>query len=231
MLQSISKKKIYFYLLILLLLSSTFNFNVILKLKKLNLVNIIDIVGLNKNEITILEKNLEIFKKRNIFFINKDEIDQRLNKNSFLESYTIIKIFPSKLLIKVKKTEFVGITFFEGEKYYIGKNGKLTNISLVEKQLDLPQVFGNFKVNELLKLHIILNSNGFNLNKIKKYYFYKSNRWDIKYDDNTIIMLPSYNLEKSLKNYILFIKTNKIMPGQIIDLRMNNKIIVSNAKG
>ena len=231
MLQSISKKKIYFYLLILLLLSSTFNFNVILKLKKLNLVNIIDIVGLNKKEITILEKNLEIFKKRNIFFINKDEIDQRLNKNSFLESYTIIKIFPSKLLIKVKKTEFVGITFFEGEKYYIGKNGKLTNISLVEKQLDLPQVFGNFKVNELLKLHIILNSNGFNLNKIKKYYFYKSNRWDIKYDDNTIIMLPSYNLEKSLKNYILFIKTNKIMPGQIIDLRMNNKIIVSNAKG
>ena len=109
MLQSISKKKIYFYLLILLLLSSTFNFNVILKLKKLNLVNIIDIVGLNKNEITILEKNLEIFKKRNIFFINKDEINQRLNKNSFLESYTIIKILPSKLLIKVKKTEFVGI--------------------------------------------------------------------------------------------------------------------------
>ena len=231
MLQSISKKKIYFYLLILLLLSSTFNVNVILKLKKLNLVNIIDIVGLNKKEITILEKNLEIFKKRNIFFINKDEIDQRLNKNSFLESYTIIKILPSKLLIKVKKTEFVGITFFEGEKYYIGKNGKLTNISLVEKQLDLPQVFGNFKVNELLKLHTILNSNSFNFSKIKKYYFYKNNRWDIKYDDNTIIMLPSYNLEKSLKNYKLFIKTNKIMPGQIIDLRMNNKIIVSNAKG
>ncbi len=231
MLQSISKKRIYFYLLILLLLSSTFNFNIILKFKNLNLIKIIDIVGLNKKEIAILEKNLEIFKKRNIFFINKDEINQRLNKNSFLESYTIIKILPSKLLIKVKKTEFVGLTFFKGEKYYIGKNGKLTNISLVEKQLNLPQVFGNFQVNELLKLHTILNSNGFNLSNIKKYYYYKSNRWDIEYDNNTIIMLPSYNLEKSLKNYILFIKTNKIIPGQIIDLRMNNKIIISNAKG
>ena len=231
MLQSISKKRIYFYLLILLLLSSTFNFNIILKFKNLNLVKIIDIVGLNKKEIAILEKNLEIFKKRNIFFINKDEINQRLNKNSFLESYTIIKILPSKLLINVKKTEFVGLTFFKGEKYYIGKNGKLTNIALVEKQLNLPQVFGNFQVNELLKLHNILNSNGFNLSNIKKYYYYKSNRWDIEYDDNTIIKLPSYNLEKSLKNYILFIKTNKIIPGQIIDLRMNNKIIVSNAKG
>ena len=43
-------------------------------------------------------------------------------------------------------------------------------------------------------------------------------------------MLPSYNLEKSLENYKSFIKTEKIRPGQIIDLRMKNKIIVSNAE-
>ena len=145
--QLISKKRIYFYLLILLLLSSTFNFNIISKFKKLNLINTINIVGLNNKETAILEKNLEIFKKRNIFFINKKEINQRLNENTFLENYTIIKILPSKLLVRVKKTEFIGSTIFEGEKYYIGKNGKLTNISLVEKQFNLPQIFGNFKVN------------------------------------------------------------------------------------
>ena len=230
MLQSISKKRIYFYLLILLVLSSTFNFNIISKFKKLNLINSINIVGLSNKETAILEKNLEIFKKRNIFFINKDEINQRLNKNSFLDDYTIIKILPSKLLIKVKKTDFVGSTIFEGEKYYIGKNGKLTNTILVEKQFNLPQVFGNFQVNELLKLNKILNLNGFNLNKIKKYYYFKSDRWDIKYNDNTVIMLPSYNLEKSLKNYISFVKKKKIIPGQIIDLRIKNKIILSNVE-
>lgn len=230
MLQSISKKRIYFYLLILLVLSSTFNFNIISKFKKINLVNNINIEGLNNKEMAILEKSLEIFKKRNIFFINKKEIDQRLNENSFLDNYTIIKILPSKLLVRVKKTEFVGSTIFEGEKYYIGKNGKLTNISLVEKQFDLPQVFGNFQVNKLLYLHKILNLNGFNLSKINKYYYFKSNRWDIEYDDNTIVMLPTYNLEKSLKNYKSFIKIKKIIPGQIVDLRMNNKIILSNAK-
>ena len=230
MLQLINKRKIYFYLLILLLLSSTFNFNIISKFKELNLVNNINIVGLNNKETAILEKNLEIFKKRNIFFINKREIDQRLNENSFLDNYTIIKILPSKLLVRVKKTEFIGSTIFEGEKYYIGKNGKLTNTTLVEKQFNLPQVFGNFQVNELLKLNKILNLNGFNLNKIKKYYYFKSDRWDIKYNDNTVIMLPSYNLEKSLKNYKSFIKSEKIRPGQIIDLRVKNKIIVSNAE-
>jgi len=230
MLQSISKKRIYFYLLILLVLSSTFNFNIISKLKKLNLINNINIVGLNNKETAILEKNLEIFKKRNIFFINKKEIDQRLTKNSFLENYTMIKILPSKLLVRVKKTEFVGSTIFEGEKYYIGKNGKLTNISLVENQFDLPQVFGNFQVNELLKLHKILNLHNIDIKKIQKYYYFKSNRWDIEYDNNTIVMLPSFNLEKSLKNYKSFIQSEKIRPGQIIDLRMKNKIIVSNAE-
>ena len=230
MLQLISKKKIYFYLFILLLVSSTFNFNIISKFKKLNLVNNINIVGLDNKEMAILEKNLEIFKKKNIFLINKEEVNKRLNKNSFLDDYTIIKILPSKLLIKVKKTDFVGSTIFEGEKYYIGKNGKLTNTTLVEKQFNLPQVFGNFQVNELLKLNKILNLNGFNLNKIKKYYYFKSDRWDIKYNDNTVIMLPSYNLEKSLKNYISFVKKKKIIPGQIIDLRIKNKIILSNVE-
>ena len=228
--QLISKKRIYFYLLILLLLSSTFNFNIISKFKKLNLINNINIVGLNNKETAILEKNLEIFKKRNIFFINKKEIDQRLNENSFLDNYTIIKILPSKLLVRVKKTEFIGSTIFEGEKYYIGKNGKLTNVSLVEKQSNLPQIFGNFQVNELLKLHKILNLHNIDIKKIQKYYYFKSNRWDIEYGNNTIVMLPSFNLEKSLKNYKSFIKSEKIRPGQIIDLRVKNKIIVSNAE-
>ena len=230
MLQSISKKRIYFYLLILLVLSSTFNFNIISKFKKINLINKINIEGLNNKEMAILEKSLEIFKKRNIFFINKKEIDQRLNENSFLDNYTIIKILPSKLLVRVKKTEFIGSTIFEGEKYYIGKNGKLTNISLVENQFDLPQVFGNFQVNELLKLHKILNLHNIDIKKIQKYYYFKSNRWDIEYDNNVIVMLPSFNLEKSLKNYKFFIQSEKIRPGQIIDLRMKNKIIVSNAE-
>ena len=90
--QSISKKRIYFYLFILLLLSSTFNFNVISKFKKFYLVNNINVVGHNKKETPLLKKNLEFLKKKNIFLISKDEVDQRLNRNSFLDNYTIIKI-------------------------------------------------------------------------------------------------------------------------------------------
>ena len=230
MLQLINKKRVYFYLLIFLLLSSVFNLNFILKFKKINSLSHINIVGLSEKEKNILEKNLEIFINKNIFLITREEIQNRLKNNNFLDSYNIIKILPSKLLVKVKKTEFVGKTILNGEKFYIGKNGKLTKTFLVKREYNLPQVFGSFEVNEFLKLQKTLNTNGFNLSKIKKYYYYKSNRWDIENNDDVVLMLPSYNIEKSLKNYKSLLKTNKIIPGQLIDLRMKNKIILSNAK-
>ena len=212
------------------MLSSTFNFNIISKFKKLNLISHINILGLNEKEKNILEKNLEIFINKNIFLISREEVDERIRINSFLDNYNIVKIFPSKLLVNVKKTEFVGKTILDGEKFYIGKNGKLTKIFLVEKEYNLPQVFGSFEVNEFLKLQKTLNTNGFNLSKIKKYYYYKSNRWDIENTDNVVLMLPSQNIEKSLKNYGSLLKAKKIIPGQLIDLRMKNKIILKNEK-
>jgi len=230
MLQSISKKRIYFYFLILLLLSSTFNLSIVSRFNKLNLINHINITGLSDKEKNILEKNLEIFLNKNIFLISKDEIVKKLKTNSFLDNYNIVKVLPSKLLVNVKKTEFVGKTILNGEKFYIGKNGKLTKTFLVEKEYNLPQVFGNFQVNDFLKLQNILNINSFNLKKIKKYYYYKSNRWDIENNNKIVLMLPSNNIEQSLKNYRSFLKKKKIVPGQLIDLRMKNKIIITNEK-
>ena len=230
MLQSISKKKIYFYLLILLLFSSTFNFNIISNFNKLNLIKHINIVGLDEKEKNILEKNLNILINKNIFLINKDEVEKLLKNNSFIDNYKIVKVFPSNLLVNVKKTKFIGKTILDGERFYIGKNGKLTKISLVEKESNLPQVFGSFQAYEFLKLQEMLIKNGFNLDKIKKYYYYKSKRWDIENNDNVLLRLPSENLENSLKNYRTLMKTNKIIKSNLIDLRIKNKIIFTYEK-
>ena len=230
MLQSISKKKIYFYLLILLLFSSTFNFNIISSFNKLNLIKHINIVGLNEKEKNILEKNLNILINKNIFLINKDEVEILLENNSFIDNYKIVKVFPSNLMVNIKKTKFVGKTILDGERFYIGKNGKLTKISLVEKESNLPQVFGSFQAYEFLKLQEMLIKNGFNLDKIKKYYYYKSKRWDIENNDNVLLRLPSENIENSLKNYRTLIKTNKIIKSNLIDLRIKNKIIFTYEK-
>ena len=230
MLQLINKKRVYFYLLIFLLLSSVFNFNFILKFKKINSLSHINIVGLSEKEKNILEKNLEIFINKNIFLISREEIQNRLKNNNFLDSYNIVKVFPSKILVNAQKTEFVGITILDGKKFYIGKNGKLTQVSLVEKEYNLPGVFGTFEVIEFLKLQETLNSNGFDLSKIKKYYHYKSNRWDIENNNNVILMLPSQDIEKALSNYRYLLRTNEVIEKNLIDLRIENKIILTDAK-
>ena len=228
--QSINKKKIYFYLLILLLLSSTFNFNIISKFKKLNLINDINIAGIGEKEKNILQKNLSIFINKNIFLINREEFLKILKANSFLESYSIVKIFPSKILVNVKKTKLVGMAILDGEKFYIGKNGKLIEVSSVEKEYNLPQVFGNFKVHEFLNLQEILNSNGFNIQKIKNYYYFKSNRWDIKNNDDVILKLPSKNIKHALRNYKSLMNSKKSIESKLIDLRIKNKIILIDEK-
>tara|TARA_B100001741_G_C16419821_1_gene535642 strand:- start:247 stop:942 length:696 start_codon:yes stop_codon:yes gene_type:complete len=230
MLQSISKKKIYFYLLILLFLSSTFNFNIISKFKKLSSINNIYIEGLSKKEKSIIEKKLEVFINQNIFLINREDAEKIFETNSFIDSYKITKIFPSKILVNVKKTEFVGKTILDGKKFYIGKNGKFIEISLVEKEYNLPQIFGDFKVSDFLNLQEILDTNGFKLSKIKNYYYYKSDRWDIETIDDVLLKLPSQNIEQSLTMYKSLLKVNKIIQGQLIDLRMKNKIILTDEK-
>ena len=187
-------------------------------------------MGLNDKEKKILEKNLKIFINKNIFLINKDEAEKILKNNSFIDTYKIVKVFPSNLLVNVKKTKFVGNTILDGEKFYIGKNGKLTKISLVKKEYYLPQVFGSFKVNEFLKLQETLNTNGFNLEEIKKYYYFKSKRWDIESNDEVVLRLPSQNIEKSLINYNALLNSNKIIKSKLIDLRIKNKIIFTDEK-
>ena len=118
--QSINKKKIYFYLLILIFLSTIFNLNVINLLKNTNLVKSIEIEGISKKEQNLLRNELQIFFNKNIFFIEKNKIISVLNKFNFLKDFNIQKIFPSKLVITAEKTKFLGSTFINGKKFYIG---------------------------------------------------------------------------------------------------------------
>ena len=87
--------------------------------------------------------------------ISREEVKKIINNNTFLDNYNVAKILPSKLLISINKTEFIGNTILDGKNFYIGKNGKLTEMFLVEKEYNLPQVFGNFQVSEFLKLQDI----------------------------------------------------------------------------
>ena len=228
--QSINRKKIYFYLLILLFLSTSFNFNLLKGFREISIINKININGLDKHEEKLVKEKLEIILNANSFFLNKKIILKNLNQFNFLDSVTVQKILPSEINVNLIKTTFTGRTIIDGEKYYIGKNGKFTNAKLVNNKDNLPLVFGKFEAKDFLKLQNILKKKKINLDKINKYFYYRNKRWDIQNKDGLTVMLPSKNLNESIDIYKKLIESIDLNTIKIVDLRIPKQIILTSEK-
>ena len=225
--QSINKKKIYFYLLIFLFVSTSFNFNLLNKIKETALINSVNVEGLSLDEEIIIKKELKIILNSNIFFLNKNLILEKLNQFNFLENIEVQKILPSKIDINLTKTNFLGSTIIDGEKFYIGSNGKFTISNQVKNEKNLPLVFGKFQINEFLELQSIINKQKIDVNKIDKYYYYRNKRWDLQNENGLIVMLPSKDIKASLEIYKKLIDSESLKSIKIVDLRISNQIILT----
>ena len=223
-----SKYKLYLYLFFLIFLTSIFNFKILdnyqdkFKLKEIN------INGLSDEERRIVEMELINFKNDNIFKLSKKNVNEKLKKLNFLEDIYVKKIVPSTLNINLTKTKLVGKTIIDGEEFYIGENGKFVNSNQIFKTNRIPMIFGEFDINEFLNLHKILKNHHLGVFNIQKYYFYKNKRWDLIFSNGLTLMLPSQNIEESIKIYKKFLNNNSLMNIKIIDLRVKNQIILSN---
>ena len=224
--QSINKKKIYFYFSLLFFITTIINYSFIKTFKKFIEVKSISIYGLNSNEKILIEKKLNLLIGQNIFFLNDNNILKKIEEIKFLENINIKKIFPSKLKISLKKTNLIGITYVNGKKFYIGKNQELIPVNQVQNNLDLPVVFGKFKTNEYLELLTLLEKYNIKKNEINNFFYYNNGRWDLKKKNDLHVMLPSSNLEKSIKLYKSFLKANISKKIKSIDLRIPNQISI-----
>ena len=228
MLQQINKKKIYFYIFAFLTLSTLFNQRLII---------IFENNFLLKN-ISIQVGNLEIEKKvrsssyyllnKNILFISEKELQKNLKSLKFLENINVKKKYPSTIIIDAKKTELIAETYLNQKKYFIGSNGNLILSDSISNNSNLPSIFGKFNIKNYLNLKNELKKSGIDNNKIIKYFFHKSKRWDLIYENNIIIQLPNKNLVNALNLFNDFKKKNLIKPNSTIDLRINNRITIKN---
>ena len=218
--QQISRKLlIYFFFFIIL--TSINNFEYLdLKLFKIHQINI---SGLNNEENINIYNDIKDYKKKNIFFLDNFDLSKKIYSNELVQKFEVFKKYPSTLDVNLVKTNFLGITKIDGIDYLIGSNGKFIkkNITLI----DLPFVFGKIKIIDFLILKEILNKSNFELSEIDSFYYFKSNRWDIKTKKGLIIRLPS-QLDPNVLNKInQIINDGTFKNIKTIDLRQNNQII------
>ena len=222
MLQRKSRK--FFVYIFFFVFLGTINNQIIFDSNKFKIKNF-QITGLENNYKKEFENNLLNTTKFNIFFFNKDYLKSILNSNSLIETFQIFKIYPSSLDIKIKKTNFLARLNINGDIFLIGSNGKFTKDFFLSDSEILPFIFGNPKVEEFLKIYLIINKSDFKYENVKNLFFYKSGRIDLELKDNILIKLPLENLENVFKKISQLISNNKLNK-KIIDARVPNQIIL-----
>ncbi len=223
-----NKNKIYFYIFSFLFLTTISSLNFGGFFYKSFLINKV-IVETEIPEIKkkILSKTF-FLKKENIFKIDKKNLKEKIIDLKFLENVEIKKIYPSTISIKATKTDLIAITYIDQKKHYIGSNGNFISTKNISNQKKLPLIFGQFKISSYISLKNILKENKINDQKIIKYYFHKSNRWDLYFENNILLKLPTVNLTTAIQSFKQYTNNKKIRPNSILDLRIPNRLIITN---
>ena len=226
---SIDKKKIFFYLAIFILLTTQIEKKKNIEKKFYFKKNNIEVFGLTLDENIQISKSLNSLFFKNIFFLNKDSIYEVLEKNSLIENFSIKKIYPSTINVNIKKTDFLAITKIKNKKYYIGSNGKLTEINKDDDyKKELPFVFTKNNYEDFLTLKKIIDKSKIRFEDIESFYYFQNNRWDFKTKNGVLVKLPEKKILDSLETVYLIKSNEQFKKSKIVDLRVPNNIIITN---
>ncbi|MAJ22419.1 MAG: hypothetical protein CBC24_01220 [Candidatus Pelagibacter sp. TMED64] len=220
------KNRILIYLLIFILLSSYNN-------SKYKFLNNFDLFRISSIQIEgnslLLKKEIiqligNIF-EQNIFFLKKSEIDEKLKSVSIIHSFDIKKKYPDTIIINIYEEKPLGI-LIEKDKHIITQENNIISYNLDIDKSNLPLIYGKEAEIFFLEFYNLLKKYDFPLNKISSFHFFQIGRWDLKLKNEKIIKLPYENIERSIIQTITYLNEEKLKEYNIIDLRIDGKIIV-----
>jgi len=170
-------------------------------------------------------KKISFLYKENLFFLNIKDIEKNLKSETFIESFSIKKIYPNTLKLIIVEKKPIAILQNKKKKFYISNKGNLINFTDIKIYNDLPTVFGNGVT--FYSLYQDLQNIRFPLETIKSFYFFESGRWDLVMHDDKVIKLPIKNYLSSLKNFMLSKANSNFNNYKIFDYRIKDQLILN----
>ncbi len=170
-------------------------------------------------------QRLRFLLQENLFFLNYQEIKNSLKNETFIDSFSIKKIYPDTLILTIKEKIPIAILQKKREKFYISDKGDLLEFKDIKIYKDLPTVLGNRK--EFYTLYKNLRRIEFPIEKIKSFYYFEAGRWDLVMTENKVIKLPIKNYMFSLKNYLISTNDNSFNNYKIYDYRVKDQLILN----
>ena len=225
-------KKFYriFLLLILFIFTTTYNpnkFDFISensnKFFKIQKIIITDNFLIEKNHIY---KKLDKIYNKNIFFIKRKDLEDSLKNIDFLEKIEVKKKYPNTVIVKIFETKPIGFLYKDNVKYLLDSS---SNLILLQKHMNferLPNIFGDGAEMNLVNFLNRLEINNFPKQEIKNMYYFQIERWDLQLLNDKIIKFPHKATDKIIKKSIDLLNRKDFENYNIIDLRVDGKIIV-----
>ena len=225
-------KKLYriVLLIIVLIFLSTYSpsgFNLILqkdntflKIQKIEIVN----NSLIKDS-EIKEKLSKIYNK-NIFLIKRKDIEDPLKEISFLEKIEVKKKYPNTIIVEVFETKPVATLYKNKTKYLLDSLSNLILFKDNENFNQLPSIFGEEAEKYFMYFFNQLENNNFPIENVKKFYFFQIGRWDLQLASGRLVKFPHRNIDYAIKKSIELLDRKDFENYNIIDLRIDGKIIV-----
>jgi len=218
-------KKSFFGLIIIFILLTTYTpkfkfiMNSNLYIKKIEVENN-SIIEANE-----IKKKLSFLYEESLFFLNIKDIRENLKNETFIESFSIKKIYPNTLKLMIVEKIPIAVLQNKKKKFYISDKGDLINFIDIKIYNDLPIVFGNG--DNFYSLYQDLQNIKFPLETIKSFYYFESGRWDLIMDDDKVIKLPIDNYLFSLKNFMLSKDNSNFTNYKIFDYRIKDQLILN----
>ena len=216
-------KKIFIYFFLFLIFGTINNKNINnIKIKELSKIYI---QGLDTESELILENNLKRLKIKNLFFLDKYEIEKTIKSNDLVEKFSVFKNYPYNLIVKIDKTKFLARVKKNSDNFFLGSNGRLIKTSVLDD--NLPFIYGNFINKNFFELKRAIDDSDLNYNTIDEFFSFKSGRWDIKTKNGILIKLPRDDLKKNIDLSIKLLSEDNEKKIKEIDLRQKNQIIIN----
>ena len=143
-----------------------------------------------------------------------------------MEKIEVKRKYPNTVIIKIFETRPVAILFKNKVKYLLDSSSNLISFENNINFNKLPSVFGEEAENNFIYFFNQLKKNNFPNKKIKNFYYFQIGRWDLELLDNKIIKFPYNNTDDAIIKSIELLDHKNFKNYNIIDLRVDGKIIV-----
>jgi cell division protein FtsQ len=196
--------------------------------KKNSYFNIQNILILNTNRIDKNEVELRLSNiyEKNIFFIKIQDLYEPLKSIYFLDKIEVKKKYPNTLILKISETEPIAFFLKDNKNFLLDSKENLIPVEKINLDNNYPYIYGLNADKNFLNMLSLLNKAKFPVKKIKSYYYFKIGRWDLKLENNQLIKLPNEETKKAIAKLIELLKQEDFKNYEVIDLRINDRIIV-----